>query len=122
MLVTILDGQGLPHEVAWQGQDQINDLSGALVAAMVGGGAVLTQIAPANALRAGWLFQNTSVNAMILNEVNNTMTSSWVVNPGQFFPPPGYPIPVGVISVMGTATSAVGDAFCYREWVNAPGE
>jgi hypothetical protein len=122
MLVQILDGEGLPHNVSWQGQDQINDMSGALVASQVGQGSALTQIAPANAARAGWLFQNTSANAMLLNEVNATTNSSWVVNPGGFFPPPGYPIPVGIISVMGTATSAVGDAFAYREWINAPNE
>lgn len=123
MLVQILDGNGIPHTVAWQGQDQINDFSGALGAEQVGPGAALAQIAPANPDRAGCLFQNTSASAMLFNEVDETVAHSWVVNPGAFFPPPGYPILVGAISVCGIAPgSALGDTYCYREWINAVNE
>ena len=127
MLVEILDANSQPHEVVWQGQDQINDFSGVLGAGAVGAGAALQPIAPANASRAGFLFQNTSVNAMLLLEIpvagSTTIASSWVVNSGAFFPPlPGYPIPTGAISVQGSNQSAAGDNFAYREWQTAPGE
>lgn len=122
MLVTLLDGQGEPHIVAWQGQDQINDASGALGVGAVGVAPGLQQVLAANPLRAGWLFQNTSQAAMLLNEVNALGPSSWVVGSGEFFPPCGYPIPTGAIKVMGTADSQAGDSFACREWVNGTGE
>lgn len=127
MLVQILDASAQPHFVAWQGQDQINDFSGNLGAGAVGAGAALQPIAPVNQNRAGFLFQNTSLNAMLLLEIAEvggiTIASSWVINSGQFFPPlPGYPIPTGVISVQGTGQSVQGDTFAYREWQTAAGE
>ena len=74
MLVQVLDAQGEPHWVTWQGQDQIDDFSGTLGAGAVGPDAVPQVIAPANAGpppagRAGWLFQNTSANPMLLVEI-----------------------------------------------------
>lgn len=123
MLVTILDGTGEPHQVTWQGQDDINDFSGDLGAGAVGNAAAPQQIAPANPLRSGWLFQNTSINQMLLFEIVSADASvAWVINPGAFFPPNNYPIPVVAISVQGSPTSQQGDTFVYREWVNAAGE
>lgn len=122
MLVTLADAAGAPHVVTWQGQDQINDASANLLAGTVGNARAPQQILAANVLRAGWLFQNTSQNAMLLLEIVGPVTSAWIINSGGFFPPPGYPIPVGVISVQGTADSQLGDTFAAREWVNASGE
>ena len=123
MLVQVLDAQGVPHTVAWQGQDQINDASGALGAGNIGAGAAFLQVLAANPLRAGWLFQNTSPNAMFLNELSDGVVAhSWVVNSGEAFPPCGYPIPTTAISVVGGPQSAAGDTFACREWVNAVGE
>ena len=124
MLVQITDYQGVPHWVTWQGRDQILDYSGSLGAGAVGPEAAPQQIAPANAGRAGWLFQNASANPVLLVEiaVDAIATSAWTVYPGAFFPPPGYPIPTGAISVQGSPTSVEGDAFAYREWQNASGE
>ena len=122
MLVTLVDASGQPHNVTWQGQDQIIDFSAALAAPAVGNGAAPQQIAPANPLRAGFLFQNTSQKAMLLLEITAAITSAWVINSGDFFPPNNYPIPTGVISVQGSVDSQLGDTFAYREWVNAVGE
>jgi hypothetical protein len=123
MLVTLADAAGASHIVTWQGQDQINDASGSLQAGAVGNNAVPQQVLAANVLRAGWLFQNTSQHAMLLLELSGSaITSSWVINSGGFFPPPGYPIPTGIIEVQGTADSQLGDSFAAREWVNAVGE
>jgi hypothetical protein len=118
MLVTLADAAGGSHVVTWQGQDQINDASSTLQPTSVGNNAVPQQVLAANVLRAGWLFQNTSQHAMLLLEIVGPVTSSWVINSGGFFPPPGYPIPTGIISVQGTADSQLGDSFAAREWVN----
>lgn len=124
-LISILDGNGQLATVAWQAQDVINDYSGNLGAGAVGGGAVFQLVIPANitvvgpGARGGLRFQNTSANAMQLNEVNETVTSSWIINPGEFFPPIGYPIPTSALYVMGTPASQQGDTFTAREWVNA---
>lgn len=124
MIVTILDGQGAPHVVVWQGQgDLVTDFSGNLLPASVGGAAAPQPVAVANSLRAGFLFQNTSRNAMLLWENGNgTVGSPWVINSGAFFPPPGYPVPTGIIAVQGSVDSVQGDTFTYREWQNSPNE
>lgn len=122
MLVTLLDGDGEPHVVTWQGQDQINDGSGVLGAGATGVAAAPQQVAAANTERAGFLFQNTSATAMLFYEIG-TDKAPVIVNSGAFFPPFGnYPIPTGAINVQGTAQSAVNDTFTYREWVNGPDE
>jgi hypothetical protein len=122
MLVQVLDAESAPHFVAWQGQDQINDGSGALAAGAVGNAPTPQLIAAANQARAGFLFQNASQQAMLLFEAGNTV-AGWVVLPFQFFPPNGnYPIPSGALYAAGTAASQIGDAFVYREWEDAVGE
>lgn len=128
MLVNIVDAAGATHQVTWQGQDQINDLSGTLNAGAVANPAVPQQIAPASILRAGFLFQNLSPNAMLFFETGSAQ-ASWLVQPGDIFPPySGYPIPTGAIYVAGSlggtapGPSDVGDPFTYKEWVNAPNE
>jgi hypothetical protein len=132
MLIQVLDAEGLPHWVTWQAQDQINDASGALGAPAVGPTPALQQVLAANPLRAGFLFQNTSPNAMLINELPSAeadVANSWQVEPGKTLPPCGYPIPTGIIYVVGqysggpvAPSSQVGDTFTCREWQNAPGE
>lgn len=119
MLVTLIDSNGVEQLVTWQSQDKINDGSGNLGAGAVGNAAAPQQVAAANTERAGWLFQNTSQNQILLMEVNEIATSAWVINPFQMFPPNNYPIPTGAIYVQGTPTSQQGDTFVYREWVNS---
>jgi hypothetical protein len=123
MLVTVVDSGGATHSVVWQGQDQINDFSGSLAAGAVGADPAPQPVAPANALRAGFLFQNTSQDPMLLLEAGDGV-SGWLVASGAFFPPiPGYPIPTGEIDVQGlVGVSQLGDTFTYREWQNAPNE
>jgi hypothetical protein len=125
MLIQLLDAQDVPHWATWQGQDQINDWSGTLGAGAVGVAAAFQVVLPVNALRAGWLFQNTSLNPMLLQELGSTGTvaQTWNVAPGAFFPPyGGYPIPTTIIQVVGSQQSVVGDTFTCREWVNGPTE
>ena len=130
MLVPLVGADATTHYVAFQAQDQINDCSGALAAPAVGAGAAFQQIVAANVVppgtpgcRCGFLFQNTSQRAMVLNEVNGEESSSWIVETGAYWPPiPGTPVPTGAIGVMGGLASQAGDTFAAREYVNAPGE
>jgi hypothetical protein len=119
-LVTIIDGNGFPQQVTWQAQDQINDFSGVLGAPAIGPTFTPQQVAPANLLRAGFLYQNTSQVAMIIFEDGDT-EAGFIVAPSEYFPPfQNYPIPTGAMFVVGTANSEIGDSFTFREWVNAP--
>ena len=126
MLIQVIDATGVPRLVTWTSQDQINDFSGVLGAPAVAPTFTPQQIAPANTGRAGFLFQNRSGAAMALYEDGNG-NAPYIVMPGAMFPPIGYPIPTGAISVAGTNgqfspnASAAGDAFTYSEWQNAPG-
>lgn len=122
MLVTLIDGNGVPQQVTWQAQDQLNDGSGSLLAPAVGNAAVPQLVSAASILRAGWLFQNTSQNQMLLLELGDAgeIASAWVINPFQMFPPNNYPIPTGAIYVQGTPASQLNDTFTYRDWQNAP--
>jgi hypothetical protein len=124
MLVQILDGEGEPHEVAWQGQDQINDYSAFLQEEAVGPDAAMQVASAANPNRAGFLFQNTSANPMYFVELTGgEVTSAWLIASGALFPPlPGYPIPTGALSVQGSPASVEGDTFTLRDWQNAPNE
>lgn len=127
MLVSVVDSSGAVHQVSWQGQDQLNDYSGTLGAAAVGANPQPQQVMPANALRAGFLFQNVSPVGMWLYEDGTTL-SPWYVAPYQSFPPCNYPIVTGAIYVTGTnlpgapAASLAGDTFTCREFVNASNE
>jgi len=124
VLIQVLDAAGVPHTVGFQGQDQINDYSGSLGAGAVTNPQVPQPVLAANPNRAGLLFQNTSANPMLVNEVNAVTASSWVVPPGGYFPPyPGLAIPAGILYVMGfPGISQVGDTFALREFTNAVGE
>lgn len=121
MLVNILDGDGAPRTVVWQGQDQVVNRSGALAGPATGGAPVPQKIADATILRAGVLFQNTSQSTMLFFD-NGNADPGWLVNPGGFFPPfPGYPIPIGDLYVQGLPnTSQLGDTFTCKEWINRP--
>lgn len=117
-LVTIIDGNGVEQQVTWQAQDKINDFSGALGALAVGVAPQLLQIAPANAQRAGFLFQNTSQADQVFYEDGNAV-AGYIVKPESYFPPfQNYPIPTGAMYVVGTANSEAADTFTYREWQN----
>lgn len=130
MLVQILDAASQPHFVTWQSLDQINDYSGTLGAGAIGIDAAPQQVIPANpttpgtaGCRAGWLFQNTSAAPMLLIELDGgAITSSWIIAPGAFFPPCGYPITTAEIQVQGSTQSSAGDSYAAREFVNAVGE
>lgn len=111
MIVTVLDGNGQPVNVLWNAQATPTDRSGTITDTLTS-----QEVMPATAARAGWLFQNVSLtgNAMLLSELGEdaAVAATWHLDPGDSFPPPGYPVPTGAITVAGTA----GDAYTAREW------
>lgn len=109
MLINVLDATGISQSLIVAGQEAVVDKSGSIVATGV------AQIAlDANANRTGFIIQNISNHTIYLNDkgaATNT-TGSFQLAQGQVFPPFGYPVTTGAISVMGT----MGDTFTAREW------
>ncbi len=109
MLLQILDANGVSQTIVANAQEAVVDGSGTIAATGVAQWAIL-----ANPGRSGFIFQNNGENQMILNELGPAAvgSGSFVVKPGDFFPPPGYPVTSNAWSVLGTT----GDAFTAREW------
>lgn len=110
MIVAVLDGNGVLRSIVLQAQGTPIDRSGII---LFGNGTDV--VMPANAARSGWLIQNQSAtgSTMLVNEVGgDPMLDGYLLAPGAIFPPPGYPVPVGAITVAG----AVNDHYFAREW------
>jgi len=110
MLLTALDGNGVPQQIVVVGQEALVDHSSTGTGAAVG---ALGQ----NLTRSGYIIQNRSHTAQSMF-VNDTGTAdpvapgSFEVGPGQYFPPPGYPLTTNAISIF----AANGDSYTVREW------
>ena len=80
--------------------------------------AVVQVALAANKSRSGYLIQNRGDSAMYVNDLGtagvavDSDNGSFMIQPGAFFPPIGYPISVGEISIIGT----IGNGFTVREW------
>ncbi len=113
MLLTVLDGNGVAQRIITEGQEAPTDASDLILV-----DDVAQDVLVANATRSGWFFQNQGANDMYLNDLGVAAhpivqgTGSYLVPAGGSFPPVGYPVSTGVLSVIGTA----GDAFFVREW------
>ncbi len=90
-------------------QEAVLDRSGSIAST----GIAQTLLA-ANTLRSGWLMQNRGSNVMYVNDLGTAVVGagSFQVSPGAFFPPQGFPLFTGAVSILGTAT----DIFTVREW------
>lgn len=113
MLLKVTDQAGVTQTIVASAQEAVVDDSGTIVAT----GTAQTLLA-ANVLRSGWVMQNRGVNPMYVNEIATAATAvsandgSFIVQPGAFFPPVGYPLSTGAVSVLGT----IGDAYVVRAW------
>jgi hypothetical protein len=109
MLMTVIDGNGVSQAVIVSTQEAITNKSGSITAT-----GVAQDAAVANALRSGCRFQNVGSNPMYFNDLEAAAVGegSFIVGVGEYWPPVGYPVSTGAISVLGT----VGDAFTGREW------
>ena len=113
MLLNVTDGNGLPQKIITPGQETVIDQSGIIAATTT------SQImAATNAFRSGIAFQNNGAHNMIVNDLAPAVSptvagdGSFVVVPGAYWPPQGYPVSTGAINVSGTA----GDTYTCRTW------
>ena len=114
MILWVVDANGTPQQIVAQSPtDELQDRSGTGTGASV----PLLEAVPDGFVRAGWFFQNNSqVNTMIINELGGEADAApqcFVVPPGGTWPPPGYPVPQGVVSL----AAALNDNYAAREWV-----
>ena len=110
MLLVVLDGIGISQTLIVAGQEAVVDRSGSIAAT-----AVAQQLLAPNSMRSGFILQNlSSVNPLYINDLGAATTTggSFAVPPGAFFPPQGYPVSTGALSVLGTA----GSIYSAREW------
>lgn len=109
MLLSILDGNGIPQTVLTAGQESQVDYSGTILAT-----GVSQILLPANPLRSGWIIQNRSSNIMHVNDLGaaSSLGGSFGVSTNGLFPPANFPVSPDAISIVGT----VGDVFTVREW------
>lgn len=114
MIIQVVDANDETQNVVMQSIETPVDISGTLT---TGASQVISDGPPAGFQRAGWFVQNKSVtgNVMTINELGGGADNSptcVLLPPGATFPPPGYPVVQGAISLSGFA----GDSFCAREW------
>lgn len=113
MLINVLDSAGVAQKVIMHGQEAALDHSGVIAAT-----AVAQTVLAANTLRSGYVIQNRGVAVMYVNDLGTAAAAvgvnagSFAIQPGAFFPPDGYPVTTGAISIVGT----INDGFAVREW------
>jgi hypothetical protein len=112
-VIQVPDINGQPQEVCFQQPGTPSDRSGTCD----GNSDVVLEAVPTGSTRAGWLIQNKSTagNLMFVNDLGSPADqspTSVILQPGESFPPPGYPITQGEVQVLG----AVGDNYMAREW------
>lgn len=111
----VVDANNETQEIVVQIPATPTDRSGTIQA--TDASQVLMDPVAEGSFRAGWIVQNNSLtgNVMLINDLgddaDNSPTSIYLA-PGQFWPPPGYPVTQGQIAIAGTAD----DNFMAREW------
>ena len=109
MLINLLDASGVSQKVAILSQEAVVDHSGTITAT-----GVAQVLLSANALRSGWVMENRGSNVMHVNELGTATSGSgsFSIQPSSTFPPYGFPLTTGAVSIIGT----IGDKFTVREW------
>jgi hypothetical protein len=115
VILQVVDANGVTQAIVAQAPATPTDRSGTILA--TGVSQVLMDPPAAGVTRAGWLVQNKSTtgNTMQINDLGNpadASPSSVDLAPGASFPPPGYPVTQGEITITGN----IGDNFMAREW------
>lgn len=109
MLLNIIDGLGVAKVIVVAGLETITAEAGTITATGVAQSLML-----ADDTRSGWLLQNNGEHSMFINDCGAATAGagSFEVLPNGTFPPAGYPLSIGGVSILGTA----GDAFTLRTW------
>jgi hypothetical protein len=115
MILQVVDANGVLQTVCAQAPETPSDKSGTIT--VNNATQVLMDPAAPGVTRSGWIVQNNGASGdlMFINDLGSdadTSPTSVQLAHGQFWPPPGYPVPQGQISIAGTA----GDSFMAREW------
>lgn len=108
MLLIVLDGAGDLQTIISPGQEVVTDRSGAIVATDTP-----QELMAVNTARSGFFLQNIGETNLYINDLDDAVIGeSMIVSSGGIWPPPGYPVSVGSISISGTQ----GCAYVAREW------
>lgn len=112
-MIQIPDINGQPQQVYVQQPGTPTDRSGTCT----GVSQTLLDVVAAGTTRGGWIVQNKSQtgNTMTVNDLGSPADgspSSVQIGPGEFWPPPGYPVTQGSVEIIGVD----GDPFMAREW------
>ena len=112
-VIQIPDINGQPNQVCFQSPATPVDGSGTAN----GQSQMILAAVPTGTVRSGWIVQNNSTQnySMFVNDLGSpadTSPTSVVLLPGQFWPPPGYPVTQGAVYIMGTS----GDNYMVRSW------
>jgi len=115
VVIQVPDINGQPFEVCFQTPGTPTDRSGTIN--NTGASQTLMDVVATGLIRSGWIVQNKSQsgNTMVINDIGDpadTSPSSVQLAPGETWPPTGYPVTQGVITIAGQA----GDNYMAREW------
>lgn len=111
----VVDANNVTQDIVVQIPVTPTDRSGTIQATDVS--QVLMDAVAEGSFRAGWIVQNKSQTGttMQVNDLGDDADQSPTsidLAPGESWPPPGYPVTQGPISIAGAA----GDNFMAREW------
>lgn len=109
MKLNVLDASGIAQQILTPGLESSTDNSGTITAT-----GVAQTVLASNSARSGYIIQNRGSNPMYVNEKGAATVGagSFVIAPGDFFPPSNFPITTGAISIIGT----ISEIFTVREW------
>lgn len=108
MLMTIVDGNGSQQIIVVASQGATTDVSGHIATSNV-----FQLVSDASPGRSGILIQNTGTNPMRIDEQGTqTAATAFLLAPGAYWPPAGYPVPTAAVFISGVAA----DAYVARTW------
>lgn len=114
MILQVVDANNVTQQITVPAPGTPTDKSGTCNGASM----IVLDPVPDGFVRAGWLIQNKSQlgNSMSVNDLGDDADdgpSSVQIEPGAMFPPRGYPVTQGQVTIIGVG----GDNFMAREWL-----
>lgn len=107
MLMSIIDAESNQQVIVVGSVETTTDSSGSISESSE------WQVAlDANTDRSGFLIQNKGSNDMQVNDTAQATGSAFLLQPGDFWPPAGYPVNTSAVYIYGTAE----DTYLAREW------
>lgn len=116
-VIQVVDANDETQNLCVVSPDTPVDKSGTFAA--TGVSQILLDVVAAGFQRGAWWIQNRSPSGTVvqINEIggdaDNASPTCVDLAPGQFWPPPGYPVTQAQVSIVGIG----GEAFAAREWL-----